>query len=241
VSHACAHCDRPLVALNAYRACAGCGRVFSGDGAAELSGPVGIRIRCRFEAAPADGSYRRGASEGKPTLTLSRAWRVRWAFPAAFATFGSVFLAFWGGVVAAAGLGLIGGHLHVQPAVAIVMGLVVLGLASALGYLAAALLLNRTTVSISATEISRHHGPIPWGPPVRILRAPGDGVSTSSVGENDVRNLAARWPAPTSHRVHLTRSGSRETVVLIEQIGRFENAIAIERRIADLLAATAST
>ncbi len=144
-------------------------------------------------------------------------------------------------MAAAAGLGLIGGTSTVPPAVSVLMGLLVLGFGSAFGYLAAALLLNRTTVSISATEISRHHGPIPWGPPVRILRAPGDGVSTSSIEENDVRNLAARWPAPTSHRVHLTRSGSTETVVLIEQIGRFENAIAIERRLADLLAATAPT
>jgi hypothetical protein len=76
----------------------------------------------------------------------------------------------------------------------------------------------------------------------RVLLAswPGDIVANSD-NATEILAFGKCSELTTMLAADLTRSGGEETVVLIEQIGRFENAIAIERRIADLLAATAPT
>lgn len=235
------HCGRPRAHLNAFRGCAVCGRLFAPAerGGHELTGPIGVRVRLLEGGGAELGSYRSSAQSETTTLCLERAWRVRWALPLAGATFATCFLAFWGGTVTAAALGLLGGTLHVPVPAALVMGLFVLTLSAAAGYLSVSLALNRTRIVVTERHVSRSEGPVArgWRTPLTVERSGRDQVLAVKARGNDLRNLGARWPAPEHHQVELHRGGG-DAVVLIEQIHTSRFAEEIRQLVDDLLAAT---
>lgn len=173
------HCGQPMIALEGHQACAICHQLFSidDDELRAVACPDGITMKWR----------------GPRDVVVEHAWLSQHFVEALVAVVAVPILLLWGSVMLGAGLGIIQGQLFMPAPLAVVLGLGVLALASGAAYVAAALVVNRTVLTITPTDVQVHAAPLRWGQPVRAERGPTERVIVEPVS-------APEPPAPAVRR-----------------------------------------
>jgi hypothetical protein len=167
-----------MIALESHQACAICHQLFSveNDELRPVACPDGITMQWR----------------GPRDVVIEHAWLSQHFAEALVAIFVACLLLLCGIGMLGTGVGLIGAERFVPALLAIVLGLGGLAVASGVAYVAAALVLNRTILTITPTDVQIHAAPLRWGRPVRAERGPTERVIVEPMSDPEPPAPAVR-------------------------------------------------